>query len=474
VAAGIALLLVLPHPLLLIRQVRPLAILRGVAASENPAYPRKWTAVAFAVACIALGAIAARTVTSWVSAGFLVAALAVSLGLAVLLAAAAVHLLDRCGRGIRHPAVRQGLRNLARPSLGTHTLIASMALGLTILITTFAAQRVVAEAVVDSLPFDDANLFVAGFEAQHRDEIRTFLAAQAGVAAPISLVTQTRLRLARVNGTPVEQLQRLKRPDAAPETWRDIGCLPDSQSQAGGSLPPRVTVADDVATLLGATTGSLLEFEARGRTISATVAAVRRMSRAEKLWYTFTLDCAALDPQPALFHLAAVRIDPAHLQSARQAVATRFPMVAVLTAQDVAAAIVQVSRDALALTRIVASYAMLASLAVLAAAVAASRRARLHELAILAALGASRNTLLRIYTVELAAIGITAALIAGVLSLGFLSVVLSAILQRAEFVFPWQAIGAAVLASMLLTVAAGWLPLYRSLRRRPMESLRQD
>jgi predicted lysophospholipase L1 biosynthesis ABC-type transport system permease subunit len=266
------------------------------------------------------------------------------------------------------------------------------------------------------------------------------------------LVTQARLRLVSVDGVPVESLQKRKRPNAIPEAWRDIGCV-------GGA---GVTISADAAILLGARVGSLLQFAGRSRMVERRVERIRKISRVEKFWYTFAMDCSGLEAA-SLHHLAVIELPRERLGAARREIAARFPMLAEDT-----------SRDVLGLTRMVAWYAIAASLVVLAATVSASRGARLREIAVLLALGATPRLVSRIHSVELAATGALAALIGGVLSCGFLSVALSVTFERVEGALGWRGVAAAMVGAVLFTVLAGWLPVRRWPRRRPLESLREE
>ena len=133
-----------------------------------------------------------------------------------------------------------------------------------------------------------------------------------------------------------------------------------------------------------------------------------------------------------------------------------------------------VGRDAGRLVQAVAWCAMAAALAVLIAVVAASRYARLSEIGILAALGARGSTLLKIYSIEFAAIGVLAGLIASVLTGAFASVMMSVIFNRAEITVPWRVVGPAVIESGLLTVCSGWLPAYRLLSKTLLDVLRRE
>jgi putative ABC transport system permease protein len=156
------------------------------------------------------------------------------------------------------------------------------------------------------------------------------------------------------------------------------------------------------------------------------------------------------------------------------AVRAEFPTLAVITPDDIASTIRAVSDDAMTLVRVAAWYAIGAGLSILIALVAASRAMRLHEIGIFTALGARRKTLLKIYTVEFAALGILSGIIAALLTCGFASILLSVVFQRARTILEWKAIGGGLLTAALLAIAAGWLPAYGLLHQRPLEVLRRE
>src|ERR1035441_7136064 len=157
---------------------------------------------------------------------------------------------------------------------------------------------------------------------------------------------------------------------------------------------------------------------------------------------------------------AAVQVTPDRMTAIRMAIRDQYPTLPVITSRDIAEMLAVLSSDALALVRAVAWYAIAAGLCILVAAVAASRQARSSEIGILSALGARRATLLKMYTLEFAAIGVLSSAIAGLLACGFASVVMSVIFQRLEIVLEWKPIAAALAGAALLTVVAGWLPVY--------------
>ena len=235
----------------------------------------------------------------------------------------------------------------------------------------------------------------------------------------------------------------------------------------------RLAVADDVARSLHLSVGSHLEFASRDRTIEATVTAIRKFAPAERFWSGVELDCGAMDPE-SLFHYAAVQARPDRMSAVRKAIREEYPTLPVITPRDISEMASALGSDALALVRAVAWYAIAAGLGILVAAVAASRKARSHEIGILSALGARRATLIRMYTLEFVAIGVLSALIAGLVACVLASAVLSVMFQRAELILDGWPMAAVLAIAPVLTVVAGWLPLRALLKRRPMEVLRNE
>ncbi|HYL39524.1 MAG TPA: FtsX-like permease family protein [Bryobacteraceae bacterium] len=238
-----------------------------------------------------------------------------------------------------------------------------------------------------------------------------------------------------------------------------------------GALPPAV-VAEDVALPLGIRAGSILVLVDRDRTVLPTVTNVRKFTPVERFWAGLELDCSSLSP--ASLHVAGLHIKPNRFAAVEQAVRTEFPTLAVLSSEDIVGTIHAVSDDAMTLVRVTAWVAIGAGLCLLIAIVAASRATRLSEIGIFSALGARRNTLLRLYTIEFAALGLLSGFIACLLSCGFASAVLSIVFQRAQAILDWKAIAGGLLTAVLLTVGAAWLPAYGLLHRKPMEVLRRE
>jgi putative ABC transport system permease protein len=463
---------ILAQPALLIRHLRPAIVLRrDVQRYEiRPVLRTRsgWVAIFFALAV--LFAVGMRMLESWRSALVLIAALAGCAGLAWLLTGAAFSGLRRCmswDSVRRMPILRHGIAGVYHAGGRAWLLIAVLATALAMMMATFEASGAVVQGVVDLLPFDRDSLFVAGFKDAQGNAVQNFLSQLPGVGG-VEMITQVRLPLRSVNGW-----QTVVRVGASSHL-----AVCDPQLSTGGTEPSRLIMADDEARHFRARPGSRFEFEGRdtegrARVFAVTLVATRKWTPAERYWSTMLLDCTGLDSS-SMLHQAFVRVPVDRISSIRQMIAARYPTLAVISPDDLSETILAVSRDAMTLARVVAWFAIGAGLCVMMAMVAASRNARLREMGILSALGARRTTISGMYTVEFACIGLLAGIIASLLTWGFTSVVLSVVLQRAASAAAAKTIVAAVLSSVILTVAAGWLPAWGLLRRRPMEVLRGD
>jgi putative ABC transport system permease protein len=458
IAAAAMILPMVLQPVAAIRKLRPLLVLRrATEAGAAPAGVRKTILPAALGAGAAWFAVAVRMLHSMAMAALVVGALAVASLAAVGLVVAGLKCLRRFAGLSGRRVVTMGIDRLESSRRRGAAMIASLAIGLMLIIGTYQAAGAVARAVTMALPFGGANLVVGNFEDEHREQVRSFLLAQLGVEA-VRTISMARLRLSAIDGKPgVERLYFVE-------------CDP---SAGTGHLPARVTVADDLASRLGLRAGSGLTFQARERGIPAVVAAIYRPRPEERFWYSFKLDSAGLD-LPNRYDEAVVTVRPDRLVAVRDELGARFPTLAAITAGEVEAAIGTVYSDGVMMIRLVAGYAIAGGLCVLIAMVAASRAGRLREMGILAALGGRPRTIAGIYTVEFAATGLLAAAIGGLLACGFGVVVTSAIFRRLEVALEWKAIAGAVLAAPLVTIAAGWLPAWRLLRRKPMEALRRE
>jgi putative ABC transport system permease protein len=149
-----------------------------------------------------------------------------------------------------------------------------------------------------------------------------------------------------------------------------------------------------------------------------------------------------------------------------------YPTVTVVNAADILGIVQDVMDKTSQAISFVAGFAIAGGLIVLASSVAGTRSRRMREVAIFRTVGATKSSLVRIFTVEFVAIGIAAGLLGSLLAT-VLSSVLVAQLLDASYNFRWFPAIVATGITGLLTALAGWIASYGVLRKKPLEILRE-
>ena len=148
-----------------------------------------------------------------------------------------------------------------------------------------------------------------------------------------------------------------------------------------------------------------------------------------------------------------------------------YPTVTVVNAADILDIVQGVMDKTSQAISFVAGFAIAGGLIVLASSVAGTRSRRMREVAIFRTVGATKATLVRIFTVEFVAIGIAAGLLGSLLAT-VLSSILVAQLLEASYHFRWVPALVATGVTAFLTSLAGWIASYGVLRKKPLEILR--
>jgi len=445
-AAGAVILAMIPavaEPIWMLCRLRPAPFLR----KESPRLDSPGRALVSASAALLFGALAGvayHVLGSWNAALLFCGGLLVG----AVFAFVSAKLCLRAIAAMKSPsaAMRIGLGNLTRQGNHAALLIAAIATGTMMMIATLESGAVTMRAVDAKLPYDLTNgLLIAGFQANHREQILSFARSLPGVETA-EMKTLVGVRFTVVDGVPV----------TTAGSWYVAGC-----SERG------LTIDRSVGRRTGATKGSQVAFVMGGRRISETVAAVVDENRS----YPVEISCNDFIGAH-LFNQALVHVRPGELFSVDELIRARFPSLAVVTAQEIEEVIEDLSRDTKRLAWIVAVFWVAAGVCILITLVAASRGQRLREAGVLSALGATPRMLGRIYTIEFAVIGAIAGVIGSIAACGFASMLLGLIFYRWEIAFGWPVVAGAVLCSAVLTTAAGWLPTFSLIRQKPMNVLR--
>ena len=478
-------------PLLAVRRVSPLAVLRAVEPETGRRDPWRWAAGA-ALAALVLG------LTVWLAGGWRnglgfaggLAAAGAALALAARGVMAAARYLGRSAPGRALPfALRQGLASLHRPGNRTARLVVALGLG-AFLLLTLAFSR---SALLGQIRFAGSegrpNLLFFDVQDDQVDGLKTTLAgAGAPVLAEAPIVT---MRLAKLKGRAVEELMRDR--DAGIPGWtlrREYRSSYRSEPAdtekviAGewvGAWTPGaedeavpVSVEQGLAEDLRLALGDELEWDVQGVPVRTRVASLREVE-----WRRMSPNFFVLFPTGVLeaapkFHVLAAKADDKALNAqVQRAVASEFGNVSILDLGLVIESLDTVFAKAELAVRFIALFTLVTGVVVLAGALAAGREQRVREAVLLRTLGASSRQVRTALVAELAALGLMAGAAGAVLALGGGAAVATWVF-KAPPALPWAPLAGTVAGVVVLTLATGLLTQRGVTRRPPLEVLRAE
>jgi len=500
------LLFTLP-PLLDIRSVRPILILRrAVEENDDPfvtALLKKIShnsAQILATALI-LGGLAAIAMTLSDSP---IVGTVFSIGLVVvllaLLAASAALLwglkffLNRTRLHLPS-ALRHGLANLYRPGNPSAALLAALGMGVMQIMTVYLIQRaVVTELHMTSRP-DMPNVFLVDIANSEIDGVRAVLKTQPGVSTQPELLPMVTARVDSIDG--VTQAEARAKADAEPKgdadgmqrnrrrrmprsvnlTWAEaapVGTMVvEGEWWQPGERRPQLAISQQEATWLGVKLGSTIAFTAEDRQVPATVVALTKDDGRHVFGRVqFTLPRAALNGLPVVWY-GGVHVDPAQVSQFQRALYLAYPTVTVI---NVAQALETVRAVVIQITYVIqflAAFSIFAGVIILASSIAGTKYRRIRDVVVLKTLGATRARIATIFSIEFAVLG----LVAGTVGIVFANLIVRTLEHRVFNVAYKSQLPlnlTALLATAALTVATGWIASHRILGQKPLEVLREE
>jgi putative ABC transport system permease protein len=476
-------------PLLQIRTVRPNLVLRRMV--EEPEAQQSWWArlrdskaqwIVALVILLGLGGIAAALSDSVVVgrwfAGALCALLVVILGVAALtlrllrafLARTRIHLQS---------AVRHGLANLYRPGNQSAAVLAALGMGVMLILTVFLMQHgVIGEMKLTSGP-NLPNIFLVDISSKELDGVKHLLAQQPAVRSELETLPSVAGRIVSVDGTAAEGLKLKNYPKRLLQTvsltWSRV--LPEGSTMVQGMWWDKddgqsLAVTEHIAQRLHLHLGSRIVLTSNGRTIQATVTAIIRHNGQHVFGRSeFILTPQALAGLPVVWY-GAVHVDPRQVGEVQRALFNAYPTVTVINIADVIETIQGVVQQITIVVRFLAAFSILAGAVILASSIASTQFRRVREVVVLKTLGAKRNHIAAVFSVEFIVLGLLAGLV-GVIFANLLSRVL---LHRLDVAFhvEWLATVLALVGTAVLAIGTGWAASFRILGQKPLQVLREE
>ncbi|HEX8571843.1 MAG TPA: FtsX-like permease family protein, partial [Allosphingosinicella sp.] len=237
------------------------------------------------------------------------------------------------------------------------------------------------------------------------------------------------------------------------------------------SGPPLISLDVEAARAVGLKVGDSLTISILGREIEARIASLREINW-DTMGFNFVIVFApgALESAPHSF-MATIAMPEAQERPFARSVSRAFPSVSAIRVKEVVETVGTMLSQLAVAVRSAASVAILAGIAVLVGALAASRRARTYDSVVLKMLGATRARILAAQAAEFAGLALIVSLVA--LALGSAAgwwVVVK--LFELDWAPDWWTVAATLVIGALVTLVLGLLGSLPALAARPARALR--
>ena len=445
--------------------------------------PRKIYLAMVALAALALvGTILALSADRRLSAYYM---LAVFLGF-IMLRGVAFGVMWLAARAPRlHSAQwRLAIANIHRPGALTPSVVLSLGLGLALLVALALIDGNIRSELDRTAGGQTPSFFFVDIQGSQAAAFDAFLKDRVG-DAKIESVPMMRGRLVKLGEVRAEDVKAKDNVAWVLEGDRGItfsASLPEGSKLTAGewwprdySGPPLVSMETEIAAGLGLKLGDSITVNVLGRNFEAKIANLRIVN-----WRNLGINFVMIF-SPSTFagaphsDLATVTFangadTPRELALLRD-VARAWPAVTSVRVKDALDAIGKVVAQLAFAIRGASSVALLASVLVLAGALAAGQRARLHDAVVLKVLGMTRWRLMGAYGLEYGLLGLATALFGTLAGMAAAYGVVVGVMH-ADFVWLWREAMVAAAAALAITLVLGLLGTWRVLGQRPASHLR--
>jgi putative ABC transport system permease protein len=451
----------------------------GFQSATLPKWPWIFGAAVLALAVAGLAILTAKD--QYVAIVFLGAAVAAFIVLRFV--AWGIQRLARIAPRSSNVPLRMAVGNIHRPGALTPSVVLSLGLGLTLLVSLTLIDLNLRNQISGTISAKAPNFFFLDIQSAEVDGFAKLLGEQSS-EGEVQRVPMLRGRITQLKGVDIDKLTIPA--EAAWVTRGDRGITyapepPENANVSAGkwwaadySGEPLVSFAEEEAGELGLKLGDSVTVNVLGRNITAKIANFRRIqweSMSINFVMVFSPNAFAGAPHGWLATLSDPKLDAAGDAKVLNAVTRAFPAVTsvrIKDALDVAERLVGQLAGAI---RAAAAIALISSVLVLAGALAAGNRTRVHDSVILKMLGATRRTLVTAFTLEYFLIGLATALFGLAAGAGAAWFVVVNIMKLQWTFDPLIAVGTVAVA-LVLTIGFGLIGTWRVLGEKSAPVLR--
>ncbi|MBB3563736.1 putative ABC transport system permease protein [Rhizobium sp. BK512] len=464
------------------REVPATALFReqGFEARRLPSWPYVLLAVLFMAALAGLAIFTAYDrFIAVVFVGAIIFAFVILRLVAALIAWAA-----RRSPRVNSPALRLAIGNIHRPGALTPSVVLSLGLGLALLVTLTLIDGNLRQQLTGRMNEGAPNFFFVDIQGAELDTFRDLIHTRSPNGKLVE-VPMLRGRIIAFNGQDVTKMN-------VPAAGRwvlngDRGITyeespPENSTLVEGqwwpkdySGEPLVSFSAEEAHELGLKIGDTVTVNVLGRNITAKIVNLRRVEW-ESLSINFVMVFSPNTFRGAPHAWLATLTDPASTEAEDAAilksVTNAYPTITSVRVKDAIDIVNQLVGELATAIRAAASVALIASVLVLAGALAAGNRARTHDAVVLKTLGATRAMLIRAFSYEYLILGVATAifaLFAGGVAAWF---IVSRIMRLPSSFMPDVA-GLTLVTALVLTVGIGLIGTWRILGQKAAPVLRE-
>jgi putative ABC transport system permease protein len=451
----------------------------GFQSATLPKWPWLLGAAVLALAVAGLAILTAKD--RYVAIVFLGAAVAAFIVLRFV--AWGIQRLARSAPRASNVPLRMAIGNIHRPGALTPSVVLSLGLGLTLLVALTLIDLNLRNQISGTISAKAPNFFFLDIQSAEVDGFAKLLTEQSP-QGEVQRVPMLRGRITQLKGIDLEKLTIP--PEASWVTRGDRGITyavepPENGKIASGAWWPKeysgeplVSFSEEEGGELGLKLGDTVTVNVLGRNITAKIANFRRVeweSMSINFVMVFSPNSFAGAPHGWLATLSDTNLDAAGDAKVLNAVTRAFPTVTSVRIKDVLNVAERLVGQLAGAIRAAAAIALISSVLVLAGALAAGNRTRVHDSVILKMLGATRRTLVTAFTLEYFLIGLATALFGLAAGAGAAWFVVVNIMKLQWTFDPLIAVGTVAVA-LVLTIGFGLIGTWRVLGEKSAPVLR--
>ena len=396
-------------------------------------------------------------------AGIVLAALAALVAVASFLALAGMRLIKSFS--VRNfGVIKLGLMGLRRRPALTVAQVVGLSMGLMAILLLAFVRNDLLKNWQTSLPLDAPNRFVINIQSEQIAGINELLTSSSIQHADI--FPMVRARLEAINGKPVNAADysddRAKR-----MVEREFNLSWATRMQADNELvagqwwraedagKPLLSLEQGLAETLKLKLGDQLSYDVAGSKLTLTISNLRKVE-----WSSMHVNFFTVTPPKVLDDFAASHITSFHLPKGQEEVLDRlirqFPNLTIINVSALMEQIQGLISKMSYAIEFVFGFSLLAGLAVLYAALMATREERVRESTLMRVLGASRRQVVSAMLVEFLCVGILASIVA-IIFTNIAAYYLANLILKVDYRFNAWLTMEALLAAVVLVPLAAWL-----------------